>query len=280
MKNIEKKAQTSRGRDIFIERFFVGGARNHIRKTTGDAPWLSVGIMEPMNPIALYSSRLFAALNIVGGGAYSLGHGLNHGYLEDAAPQHIERAVKNLNALPAEEIVFYHDESLCGLDRAREMGLALRFRPVSLLEWLIREVEESGREIVQLNAEAAVQLPCSVSGGRDRNELIEKLFGLIGVRRAARKFDYGGRLCCGARGYWGLSSGNPQADADDSDTIVNENVADARMSGAQYLVTLCPMCYAAVAPAGRAAGLIPISIEGLVSLALYGEALPEGLIFS
>lgn len=265
--------------DIFVNSFFINGARNYIRKTTRDAPWLSVGIVENTNPDFFHSSKLFAGMNIVGGGAYSLGHGLIHGYLSHSARQHVERAVANLNALPTKEIIFYHDESVHGLNLAREMGLEIRFTPVSLLEWLVRTANDNQQQIRRLNASAAIQLPCSSCFGRDRNELLDSLFSLIGVTRVTRRYDYDDRLCCGARGYFGLFSGDIQKDADYSDSLADKNVADAKAAGAYYIVTLCPLCYASIAPVAREVGLIPVQVEGLVNLALYGELSPGGLVF-
>ncbi|MEF2229410.1 MAG: heterodisulfide reductase-related iron-sulfur binding cluster [Pseudodesulfovibrio sp.] len=265
--------------DVFVNSFFVNGARNHLRKTTRDAPWLNLGIMEKTNPEAFYSSALFSKLNMVGGGAYSLGHGFIHGYLGDAENAQIGRAVANLNALGAEEIIFYHDESVRGLELADALGLALRFKPVTLLEWLIRQVGDSGRSVRRIDANAAVQLPCSWRPGDGKNTLIEAFFDLIGVRRVERKYDYEKRLCCGSRGYFGLATGDTENDTARAEAQARRNIADAREAGAHYLVTTCPFCYAALAPAAKQAGMTPIQIEGLASLALHGEPLPQGLAY-
>lgn len=265
--------------DTFVRSFFVNGARNYIRKTTPDAPWLNVGIVERTNPDLLYASKLFAGMNVIGGGAYSLGHGFIHGYLNGSATAQVERAIANLNALGADEIIFYHDESLRGLEAAREMGLDIRFKPVALLEWLVGQVRKQQPSVRPLDAGVAVQLPCSWQGAESNNLLLEELFGLIGVRRVQRQYDRSARVCCGARGYFGLLTGDAQADADRADTQARQNVADAKRAGATYLVTLCPYCYAALAPVARQAGLTPLQVEGLASLALYDEPVPGGLVF-
>jgi|GEM_PF-4320189 len=277
IKEIEK-ISLEKNIDIFVNNFFVKGARNYIRKTAKDAPWLSLGIMENTNPELFYSSKLFSGMNIVGGGDYSLGHGLIHGYLGHSTRQYIEKAIASLNALPAEEIIFYHDESLHGLQLARETGLTIRFRPVSLLEWLVETAKNKEQHIKPLNAKAAVQLPCSSCFGGDRNKMIDDLFRLSGVTRVTRRYDYGDRLCCGARGYFGLFSGNIEKDADYSDALVQKNLVDAREAGADYTVTLCPMCYASIAPMAREFGLTPLQVEDLASLAIYGESTAGGIV--
>lgn len=273
-------AARQRDRDIFVAKLFLGGARNYIRKTTRDAPWLSMGIMEHTNPEVFHSTRLFGGMNLVGGPKYSLGHGLIHGYLAAAAEQQIGRAVASLNALPADEIIFYHDESMCGIAQAREMGMDIRFRPTSLLEWLVGTLERNAERIRRLEARAAVQLPCSFGSGEKRDHLLDALLELVGVERVPRCYDRGSRLCCGVRGYYGLLDEGARADADVADALVSRNVEDARAVGAEYLVTICPGCYSAIAPAALRAGLKPIQVEGLASLALNGEELPAGLAFS
>lgn len=264
--------------DIFVNNFFVNGARNYIRKTTEDAPWLSMGIMENTNPEMFYSCRLFRGMNIFGGSSCSLGHGLIHGYLKNKEEQFIKKSIANLNALPAGEIIFYHDESMCGIEHALHMGLKLKFRPISLLEWLIDTMEKHQNHISPLNSTAAVQLPCSSCIGPDRNPLIDKLFTMTGMTRVERHYDYSNRMCCGARGYYGLFTGDVWKDTDCADKMVQQNVNDAKSSGANYIITLCPYCYSAIAPAAKEAGLIPLQIEGLVNKAIYGEIPAEGQV--
>ena len=263
--------------DIFVNNFFVNGARNCIRKTTANAPWLNLGIMERANPEAFYSSLLFAGMNIVGGGAYSLGHGFIHGYLDGSENAQITRAVANLNALGADEIIFYHDESVRGLDTARELGLDLQFAPISLLEWLIRQIKKNWLEVRHLDMDAAVQLPCSWKPGDGKNKLLDEFFDLIGIQRVERRYDLNKRLCCGFRGYFGLTTGDTESDTARAEQQVRRNVEDAKQAGAHYIVTTCPFCYAALASTAREAGLIPIQIEGLASLALHNTPLPQGL---
>ena len=265
--------------DTFVNNFFVNGARNHIHKATQAAPWLNVGIMEKTNSESFYSSQLFAGMNVVGGSAYSLGHGFVHGYLADSAEAaQIKRAITSLNALGAEEIIFYHDESLRGLSLASELELELQFTPVTLLEWLIRLIENAPQQIQPLNMDIAVQLPCSWESGDGKNSQLQKLFDLIGVRRVERNYDFNDRVCCGARGYFGLLTGHTYNDSDYSESLNRMNIEDAQLAGATHVVTTCPYCYAALAEATKEKGMTPIQIEGLVSLALFNEPLPEGLI--
>ncbi len=265
--------------DIFVKNFFLNGARNYIRKTTYKAPWICMGIMERTNTELLHTNPLFADANLVGGGAYSLGHGLIHGYLLADAQASLERAVKNLNSLPTEEIIFYHDESLCGLEQAQALGMSLCFQPVSLLDWLNSKLAANTDKLHLLQDKAAVQLPCSCNTGPDRNPKIDRLLTLCGLTRVERKYDRDKRLCCGARGYFGLFSGDSAADADVSDNLIAQNILDAKQAGAAYLVTLCPYCYAALAPTALEHGLTPLQAEGLASLVLYGEKPPMGLLF-
>jgi hypothetical protein len=273
--NTTENPSLSKHIDTFVSRFFVAGARDYVRKTTYDAPWINMGIMEKTNPQMFYGGKLFEGANIVCGPSYSLGHGLIHGYLREQAEEHVRRAVNKLNALPAREIVFYHDESEHGLDLARKMGLEFNFTPVSLLQWLLRRVNEAGA-CVGCDLDVAVQLPCSWKYGPERDSLLDELLERMGVRRVARHYDRGRRICCAARGYFGLMGGDVHEDTSISDALVKRNVADAREAGATHLITLCPACYFSLAPAARRAGLVPMQVEGLTSLHLYGEMPPGG----
>lgn len=279
--SLDSDTTTALGRhvDIFVDKFFVRGTRNYMRKTSRDGQWLNLGIMEKTNPEAFHESRLFSGLNLVGGEAYSFGHGFIHGYLKEQEKAQIEKAVESLNYLEAEEVIFYHDESARGLELAREMGLELNFTPVSLLEWLIRLAREKSGQIRTIDADAAVQLPCSWRPGDGTNALIRELFDLIGVRRVERKYDFDNRLCCGMRGYFGLTTGDTMDDSDRSELQARQNIEDAWKTGAKYLATTCPCCYGALASVAKEAGMVPVQMEGLVSLALYDEPLPEGLAF-
>jgi hypothetical protein len=261
--------------NIFLKRFFVAGARNHIRKTTSNAPWLSLGIMEKNCAGLINNKKLFADMNIVSGGAYSLGHGFINGYLTDEMQDHIRNAVNLLNALPAKEIIFYHDESFHGLDIAQEMGWPVKFTPVSMLEWLLRKVDELSSQIRPLNKKVAVQLPYSMSISNKRHALIDELFEHIGIERVERFYDKNNYLYSGALGYFGLLSGNIHNDTDAADDLVSKNIADVCNANADYLVTFCPFCYAALATAAEENDIIPVQIEDLVNVALYGD-LPEG----
>lgn len=265
--------------DVFVNNFFLYGARNHIRKTTRNAPWLNLGIMERMNAEGFYEGKLFSGMNIVGGNAYSFGNGYIHGYLERDYQAQIKRAADNLNALGACEIIFYHDESVRGLEVAEELGIALRFTPVSLLEWLVRELAGRKDQVRPLDASVAVQLPCSWKPGDGKNELLEELFNLIGIHRVERRYDYNGRMCCGIRGYFGLATGDTARDANKAEAAVLRNVEDAKAAGADYLLTTCPFCYAALATTAGQHDVPPVQVESLVNLALHGEALPGGLCF-
>lgn len=207
--------------NIFLKNFFVSGARDYLRKTTYDAPWLSLGIMEKNCAGLLEDKKLFSDMNIIGGGSYSLGHGFINGYLQNEMHGHIKNAVERLNALPAKEIIFYHDESFHGLSLAREMGCQINFTAVSLIEWLLRKVKET-EQVRPLHKNVAVQLPGSMSANPQRSAMIDELFDSIGVRRVKRYYEGNNYLYSGAFGYFGLLSGNIHKDTEVADELVKK----------------------------------------------------------
>jgi len=247
--------------------------RNYIRKTKKGAPWMSICCMEYLQPQLFEESRLFQGLNIVGGGDYFCAQGMVHGRQITAVFKNVPLFIQRLNNLPTDEIIFYHDECYATVvGYAKAMKLELNFRPVHLLEWLIRVVKENYKDVRRLGIRCAVQLPCSSRFGPDRHVWIKELFNLIGVELVERKYDRRNQLCCGAVPALG---GGPYEDLAENQRYAQElrekNIADAKKHGAEYMMFLCPFCYAALARDARAEGITPVMVADLVRMALYDE---------
>ena len=248
-------------------------ARNYIRKTKKGAPWMSICCMEYFQPHLFWESKLFEGLNIVGGRDYFCWQGADHGRQITAALENIPLFIQRLNKLPTDEIIFYHDECYATIyGYAKAMKLEINFRPVHLLEWLIRVVKENYKDVRKLGIRCAVQLPCSCRFGPDRHVWIEELFDLIGVELVERKYDRRNQLCCGA--VPGLGAG-PSEDLVTNQKLSQElrdkNIADAKNYGADHMMFLCPFCYAALARDAKAAGIMPVMAADLVRMSLYDE---------
>ena len=256
-----------------LEVFCFDLARNYVRKTKKDAPWMSICCMEYFQPHLFSESKLFDGLNIVGGGDYFCVNGMVHGRQDSMVFERMPNFIANLNKLPTDEIIFYHDECYAPFfSYAKDMRLQPNFKPVHLLEWLIRVVKANYKDVKKLGFRCAVQLPCSLRCGPDRHIWIEELFDLLGIRLVERKYDRRNQICCGA--VAGLGGGASESLAENqqfSQDIRDKNIADARHYGADHMMFVCPFCYAALARDDKASGIMPVMAADLVRMALYDE---------
>lgn len=256
-----------------LDVFCFNLARNYVRKTKKGAPWMSICCMEYFQPHLFWDSKLFEGVNIAGGGDYFCVNGMVHGRQDTAVFENMKGYVDHLNKLPTDEIILYHDECYAPFfSYAKDMKLEPNFRPVHLLEWLIRVVKENYKDVKKLGIRAAIQLPCSIRCGPDRHIWIEELFDLIGVELVERKYDRRYQICCGAMaGLGGGSSDSLIENQTFSQETRDRNIADAKYYGADHMMFLCPFCYAALAKDDKAAGIMPVMAADLVRMSLYGE---------
>lgn len=256
-----------------LEVFCFDLARNFIRKTKKGAPWMSICCMEYFQPHLFWYSKLFEGLNIVGGGDYFCVNGMVHGRQDTMVFDRMNNYITNLNKLPTDEIIFYHDECYAPFfSYAEDMNLRPNFKPVHLLEWLIRVVKANYKDVKKLGLNCAIQMPCSLRCGPDRYVWIEELFDLLGVRLVERKYDRRNQMCCGAvAGLGGGASEKLSENQRFSQEIRDKNIADAKHYGADHMMFVCPFCYAALARDDKAAGIMPVMAADLVRMALYDE---------
>ena len=271
------KQSSEKNKNIFFQRFFLGGARNHIRKTTVNDSWLNLGIMEKNCAGLIQNKKLFENMNIVSGVSYSLEYGFINKYMKNEVYNHITKAVNSLNKLPAREIIFYSDGCLYGIEIAKKMGLSLDFTPISIVEWLAKEVEKLSKNIHPLNKKVALYLPYYLSRNDRLCALIYKLLDNIGVELVELQYDQNNNQPTSTFGYFGLLTGNIFNDSEITENYIDEIIVDSCKANADYLVTFCPFQYAALATAATTNNIIPIQIEDLITLALYKEHSEGGL---
>jgi len=256
-----------------LETFCFDLARNFIRKTKKGAPWMSICCMEYFQPHLFWDSKLFEGLNIVGGGDYFCVNGMVHGRQDSMVFERMHNYVERLNKLPTDEIVFYHDECYSPFfSYAEDMKLEPNFKPVHLLEWLLKVVKDNYKDVHKLGIRAAVQLPCSIRCGPDRHVWLDELFDLLGVELIEREYDRRNQLCCGAvAGLGGGTSASLRENQIFSEALRARNIKDAKSHGADHMVFLCPFCYAALARDDKGAGIMPLMAADLVRMSLFDE---------
>jgi Fe-S oxidoreductase len=231
-----------------------------------DKPWMSLCAMRNLTP-DLFKGRLFDGLNMFGGMPYYCWLGYIHIGLESPLRIHLKETVDNLNALPTDEIIFYHDECLSTLwVKAPELGLSYSFKPIHFFEYLLDYVKKNHKDVHKLGLKIAYQQPDSQRYGPSRDPWLDELFELLGVTRVARQYDRRNALCCSLP----LMMRDRPGDAEKVVALKKKNIDDAISYGATHMVFSCPWCFWALRKEAAAFGLKPLMIADLVKMA-FGE---------
>jgi Fe-S oxidoreductase len=231
-----------------------------------DKPVLSLCVMEGQLPPGTMESALFQGLTIVKGGDYFCGIGYIHlGRLSPVA-RHARAFMDNLAAL-GKDIILLHDDCYAMLDnKIKDYGLSAPFTYRHLFEYVRDYLREHAGVITPLNMAVAYQRPCASRYTPEKDSYLDEIFDLIGVRRVARRYDRENALCCSAaflRVY-------PERARD----FQARNIEDARLHGAQALITLCPMCDRALRRPCESSGLPKIYFTDLIRMAIGELAAP------
>ncbi len=220
--------------------------------------------------------KLFDGLTITKGGDYFCYIGWIHvgkpSPLKENAQRFVDNLAKVVEEVGAKEVICYHDDCYVMLAvKAKEFGITLPFKPVHIIEYLRDYVKKHQDKVKKLNMRIAYQQPCaSRYTFEEKDRMLDELFELIGVERVDRKYDRLNALCCtGAMG--GMSTYTKEQ----IEEWRMKNIMDAKESGAEAMVFLCPLCVLSLRSRAKAQGLEPYIVSNLVRLAL-GEELTHG----
>jgi len=225
-----------------------------------DKPALSLCVMEASLPQGMLDSTLFKGLTIANGGDYFCLIG--HVHLGQTTPL-AKHAAAFLDALTAlnRDIVFVHDDCYAMVHaKLKDFGLRAPFGYQHIFEYLRNCLRDNRSRITPLDKAVAYQRPCASRYTPHKDVFLDEIFELIGVRRVERRYDRQDALCCSAA-YLRVYPEQARAFQD-------RNVGDALTSGAQALITLCPMCDRALKRPCDAAALTKINIIDLCRMAI------------
>ncbi len=209
----------------------------------------------------LLNHPLFEGLTIVEGADYFCTVGYIHLGKPGLVKQEARRFINNLAALGAQEVVCFHDDCYTLLTTmAAQFGLEVPFRPVHIFEYLYCELEKRQTALRRVPLKVAYQSPCASRYTPAKEVYLDKIFHLLGVERAPRRYEGLQALCCGAPL---MARDKARAAA-----VKQRNVEDARNASADAMVFLCPMCYLNLRKLVRDAGLEPVFITELARRAL------------
>jgi Fe-S oxidoreductase len=208
-------------------------------------------------------------LPLVGGKPYFCWMLFSHWGVESIQQKHAQEMVDRLALTGAKEVVCFHDDCYAMLAKlAPEYGIEVPFRPVHLSEYLVTHLQKNRHRTRPLNIAVAYQRPCASRHTPEKEHFIDELFELVGVRRVPRTYDRENALCC-ANIKLLLGNGDPRPDQE-------KNVIDAKQSGAQAMVCLCPMCLDGLA-AVAGAHQLPLIFLGDIARMALGEVRPPNL---
>jgi Fe-S oxidoreductase len=215
----------------------------------------------------LFQGRLFKGLPMVKGRPFFCYILFDHMGAGSVTQRHAQAFVDNLAATGAEEVILFHDDCYGMLvDRVPQFGIKVPFRPVHLLEYLQRYLEEHREAITPLGLRVAYQRPCASRLSPGKEHAVDAVLNLIGVERVERRYDREHCLCCGLT----AAMFTPQK----APAIRQRNLDDALAAGAQAMCYLCPMCTRGLADHAQARGLAGYHIVELTRMALGELPLP------
>jgi Fe-S oxidoreductase len=214
---------------------------------------------------ALLQGELYT-LPRVGGKAFFCWGLFGHMGAGSVQKRHTQVLVDRLAQTGAEEVVCFHADCYSVLARvAPDFGIHVPFRPVHLAEYLVEHLRANSSRIKPLNLAIAYQRPCSSRLTPDKEDVIDELFDLTGVRRVERKYDRDQALCCSSVKIM-YNTGDTRPDRE-------RNMADAKNAGAQMMVYFCPVCRGMFADVSAEQGIPLVFLSDLARMAL-GEIAP------
>lgn len=230
-------------------------------------PILSLCVMEKQIPEDALKSKLFEGLGVVKGGDYFCLIGYLHIGRGTSIGRGAQKFIDKMTSL-SKDIIFLHDDCYAMVHtKIKDYDISVPFRYMHLFEYMRNYLRDHKNSITKLGKRIAYQRPCSSRYTPEKDILLDEIFTLIGVERTSRRFDREKALCCAAP----MIRVFPQV----AQRIQIKNINDAIESGAQAVITLCPMCDRMLTQPTVTAGIPKIFITDLCRMALGEKAFPE-----
>jgi Fe-S oxidoreductase len=245
----------------------IASMPSQVVKGSPGKPVLSLCVAEPVMPPGTIEGQLFEGLTLLKGGEYFCLIGYVHSAVESPIRENAARFVENLSKVGTKEIVFLHDDCYAMLtNKVKDYGIEVPFRPVHIFEYLLTYLKEHRKNITKVGKTVAYQRPCASRYTPEKDAMLDELFELIGVERPVRKYERENALCC--------SGPVVRLDRERALKIQDMNLTDAKGTGAEAMIFLCPWCLRTLGEASRQRGLAPILITDLCRVALGEKPFP------
>jgi Fe-S oxidoreductase len=218
-------------------------------------------------PEGTLESRLFEGMTVVRGAAYMSLVGCVHMGGESFAERYAAQVIDRLAQL-GKDIVYLHNEGyILAHLKAKELGIDVPFKYMHLFEYLCDYLESNRSDITRLDKKVAYQPNCATRWLPEQDVWLDQIFQLIGVERCSRQYEGVNALCCS-----GPIIGTNQELAVE---IQESNVKDAMDSGADAMITICPICDAVMKRPTSQLGLSKIFVTDLCRMALSEISWPD-----
>ncbi|MBM4445875.1 MAG: (Fe-S)-binding protein [Chloroflexi bacterium] len=231
-----------------------------------DKPVLSLCVMERQLPEGALNSQLFEGMTIVKGGDYFCYIGYVHVGKESPIEKSAGKFIDKIASL-GKEIIFIHDDCYAMVHaKVKDYGVTVPFKYRHIFEYLRNYLRDHRSSVTKLNKKVAYQRPCASRYTPEKDVLLDEIFELIGVERMPRRYDRESALCCTGP----LINVNRERAV----SIQVKNIGDAIASGADALVTLCPVCDRVLRRPTSERGFNKIFITDLCRMALGEKLFP------
>ncbi len=210
----------------------------------------------------LFEGQLFEGCTFLQGGEFESALGAIHIGKESPMRKTLQAKIDALADTGFDEIIMFHDDCYAAYTtKAMEYNVEVPFKVKHYIEYMRDYLKEHKERIKPLNLKVAYQQPCSSRYTPWMDKHVDELFDLMSVERVERKFDRINALCCG-------SPISPHRGHEEGESYKQENIQDAKESGATAMVFMCPFCALQMREEAAAAGLEPIFLTNLTRMAL------------
>jgi len=219
-------------------------------------------------PEGTLDSQLFKGMTVVRGGQYASLAGYVHMGGATFVEKYGQRVIDNLAKL-GKDIVYLHNEGfVLAHIKAKEYGFSVPFKYAHLFEYLRDYLRGHKDNITKLGKKVAYQANCGSRWIPEYEAYLNEVFELVGVERPNRKYERLDAVCCTAP----LIYTNRKLAVD----IQKKNFEDAIASGAEAIITSCPICYGVFRRPSAQFNLPSIFITDLCRIALGEKPWPDG----
>jgi Fe-S oxidoreductase len=218
-------------------------------------------------PEGTLESEMFKGMSVVRGTQYMSLVGLVHMGGASFAEKYARKVIGRLAEL-GRDIVYIHNEGYALAHvKARELGIDVPYHYMHLFDYLRGYFKENKERVTRLNKKIAYQTNCADRWLPEQDAWFNEVLEHIGVQRVQRRYEGKEALCC--------SGPLIRTNRELAVKIQEDNVRDAINSGADAMVTICPMCDWVMRRPTSQHGLPKIFITDLCRMALGEVTWPD-----